>query len=71
MYHLIRTNRAGYTTAWCSDNDWHGYEHTKFPGQRSLYRTPTIKTWKTRAGAERWLAERPGMAEYAKVVERV
>ncbi len=59
-FHLIRKNSMGYETAWCTDSDWHGLKHCKFPGERTLYRSPTIKTWKSRAGAERWMAERPG-----------
>ncbi|MGH9024077.1 MAG: hypothetical protein ACRDV9_13430 [Acidimicrobiia bacterium] len=29
------------------------------------------KTWKTRAGAERWLAERPGVRGYNVAVEEI
>ena len=58
--YLIRKNSMGYETAYCADGDWHGTKYCKFPGERTVSRAPTVKTWKTRAGVDRWIAERPG-----------
>jgi hypothetical protein len=41
-----------------ASEDW---EHEKFVGPGGSF---SAKTWKTRRGAERWLAERPGLVKH-------
>jgi hypothetical protein len=59
-FYLIRTNSAGYETAYCTNSDWSGLNYCSLPGAFKIERMPTIKTWKTEAGVRRWMAERPG-----------
>lgn len=70
MFHLIRKNSMGYESAWCTNGEWVGTKYCAFPKSFRMERCPTVKTWKTAAGAERWLADRPGMKEYSEVRER-
>lgn len=67
MFYLQHTNSAGCETLWCSDDDWHGRNHCAFPQSFRAGRVPSIKTWRTRKGVERWLDERPLMRDNTSI----
>lgn len=53
-------------TAYVAKNDGRGTWDGSWYTERE---TSQIKTWKTRAGAERWLAARPGVVAWGGTVE--
>lgn len=64
LKHDAKYHRAAFVAKEDGAHTWDGSWYT----EREL---DQIKTWKTQAGAERWLAQRPCVKDMAATVEQV